>query len=254
MVSYFNEDEFIDNTSISKNTLRELQAEHIIYQANSTSDAKKALDTLRKDTETVIKAMDNARKVAYERKLLADELKIELAEKKDKAKQLQHEIERAKMQVDYATKKTLDSESEANKIKLAIEKIQDATHELDSKYFKKYQEELTNMQVKLTTESQKAQSDLNAAREIEAIAVKKFQDTENEIRLAELETIDRTNEANRITTNVSMTVEHIIKSYKDIMEVSKDLLKTATQIEYAETNLEERTTQYNELTQPLNNA
>ena len=250
MASFSNEERILNDITSSRNTLREIQTEHMIYQLNSSSEAKKAIDKMRKDIDTVSKAMENARKTAYEKKLASDELKISLAEKKDHLKQLQKELERNKNQVELAAKKTLDLETESNKVRSAIEKIRNATEEIDAKYLGEYQNELARALVKLTSQTQKAQSDFNAAKAIEEIVLKKIQDAEEDYSKSEAQTMQKASEADRIISNVSMTIEHIIKSYDEITAVSKELLKssTNTRLEFENTDMASPAQELNEVT------
>ena len=55
--------------SSSEKVFREIQTEHRIYQINSSSDAKKIADKMKKDTNEIAKAMETARRTAYERKI-----------------------------------------------------------------------------------------------------------------------------------------------------------------------------------------
>ncbi len=229
-MTLFSSEKILEDIINSKSTLREIQTEHMIYQLNSSSDTKKTTDILRRDVEAISKAIENARRIAFERKLTSDELKINLAEKKDKMKQLERELDRIRAQVTSAAKKTLAFESEKNKMKIAIEKIKEASQDLDAKYIEQYQNELMNALVKLTSETAKAHSDLDTAKERESIALKKLQDMERDYNESESHTISKTNEADRIISNVSMTIEHIVKSYEEIATVSKDLLKSSTAI------------------------
>jgi chromosome segregation ATPase len=221
-------EKIIDDITGSKNTLREIQTEHMIYQLNSSSDTKKTINILRRDIEKISKAIENARKIAYEKKLASDELKINLAEKKDKVKQLKRELDRAKTQVESYAEKVLKLERESSKMKDAIEKIKEATQDLEEKYIEQYQSDLTSTLVKLTSETAKAHSDLNAAKEMETLALRKLQDMEMDLNKSESYTIDKTNEADRIVSNVSITIDHIVKSYDEMTNVSRDLLKSST--------------------------
>ena len=214
----------------SGNMFREIQTEHMIYQINSSSDARKISDKMKKSAEEISKAVENARSISYEKKIATDELKISLSTKKDKMKKLRGELEIARKCVESATKKTSNLESEANKIRNAIEMIKNATQNLDPQYLEQSQNELTNSLVKITVESEKAQSDLNAAKKIEGITSKKLYEVETEVDKLEAHTLDKIRETERMIVNVSTTIEHIIKSYDEIAVVSKDLLKSATSV------------------------
>ena len=222
----------------SEEIFRDIQTEYMIYQINSAADAKRNADKIKKNVEEMIKVMENARVTAYEKKIATDDLKIRLSEKKDKMKTLHQEYERAKKHVEIISKKTSNLIAETNKITTAIERIKEAAQGLDPKYIERSQNDLADSLVKTTLEAEKAQSDLNATRKIEAIASKKVQDIETDFNKLESDTFDKVNETERTIANVSITIEHIIKSYDEMAVVSKELLKSAiatpTKIEFVE--------------------
>jgi len=217
-----------DRATNSENIFKEIQTEHMIYQINSSADAKKNADKIKKNVEEITKIMENARSIAYQKKISTDKLKIELSEKKDKMKMLQQEHERAKKHSELISKKTSDLIAETNKIENTIERIKEAAQGLDPKYIEQSQNNLADSLVKITLETEKAQSDLNAARKMEEITYKKVQDIEMDFNKLESHTINKTNETERTIANVSITIEHIIKSYDEMAIVSKELLKSAT--------------------------
>ena len=217
-----------DRATNSENIFKEIQTEHMIYQINSSADAKKNADKIKKTVEEITKVMENARSVAYEKKISTDELKIELSEKKDKMKMLQQEHERTKKHTELISKKTSSLMAETNKIVNTIERIKEAAQGLDPKYLEQSQNDLADSLVKRTLETEKAQSDLNAARKMEEITSKKVQDVEMDFNKLESHTIDKINETERTIANVSITIERIIRSYDEISIISKELLKSAT--------------------------
>ena len=237
-----------EDISRSEKLFREIQTEHKIHQINSSSDAKKIADKMKKDTNEIAKAMEAARRIAYERKIATDELKISLSEKKDKMKILQQDLKKIKKMVQKATKKNSDLHIETIKIESAIEKIKEASQDLDPKYIEKTQQDLMDTLVKVTLESEKAQSELNAAEKMEMITNRKLQEFENECNRLESRTRDRIQETEITISNVTSTIAHIMKTYDQVTTVSKDLLKMATSIKTEFTEQEDYET-YQETSQ-----
>ena len=219
------------------NIVRDIQTERMIYQINSASDAQKTIGKMKKSIDEVYKAMENARSTAYEKKLQIDELKISLAEKKEKMRTIQHKVEQSKKKVESTARKTLECETEENKIRTAIEIIRQAADSGDPKYLEQSQNELADSLVKTSLEKEKAQSELNAAKRSEERATKKLIEIQSDINKSEAYTIDKISESERIIENVATTINHILKSYDEISFVSKDLLKSAitTKIEFEDT-------------------
>jgi len=212
----------------SKDIFRDIQTEHMIYQINSSTEAKKAANKMKEGTDEIIKTMQAARKIAYDKKIETDELKINLSEKREKMKKLQQELERIKKRELTVAKKTSNLVIETNKIKDVIERIKEATQDLDPKYLEQSQKELSDSLIRITLETEKAQSELNAIRKMEEITSKKLLTVENDFTKSEDDTFSKVRETERIISNVSATIKHIIRSYDEITNVSKDLLKSAT--------------------------
>ena len=223
-------------TNNAENIVRDIQTERMIYQINSASSAKKTSQRLKKSTEETYEAMENARNTAHEKKIRIDELKIELTEKKEKMGKIRQDLERARKKVETAAKKTLDCEIEKNKIDAAIKIINDASESTDSKYLEQSQNELADSLAKASLETEKAQSELNAAKRKESRLSEKLIEIETDINKLETITMDKIGESERIIANVASTINHIIKSYEEISRVSKDLLNSAitTKIDFEE--------------------
>ena len=211
----------------SADMLKEIQTERMVYQINSSLNAQKASNKMKREVEEITEAMENAQSVAYERKRSLEENKINLFEKKDKMKKLQQELEHTRKRVESSVKKTLDLETEANKIKHAMEKIKEASQGIEQKYLEQSQNELMNLFVKVTSNVEKAQSDLNATKRMEDIISKKIQEIEIDYSKLENKILNETREVEVITSNVSNTIQHIIRSHNEITDAAKDLLKSA---------------------------
>lgn len=212
----------------SEDIFRDIQAEHMIYQINSSAEAKKAANKMKEGTDEIIKMMQSARKIAYDKKIETDELKINLSEKREKMKELQQELERTKKRELAVAKKTSNLVIEVNKIKDVIERIKEATQGLDPKYLEQSQKELADSLIRITLETEKAQGELNAIRKMEEITSKKLVTVENDFTKSEADAFSKMRETERIVSNVSATIEHIIRTYDEITNVSKDLLKSST--------------------------
>ena len=232
-------------TANAENIVRDIQTERMIYQINSASSAKKASQRLKKSIEDTYEAMENARNTAHGKKIRIDELKIDLTEKKEKMGKIQQDLERARKKVETSAKKTLDCEIEKNKINAAIKIIKEASESADSRYLEQSQNELADSLVKALLETEKAQSELNAAKRKESRLSEKLIEIETDINKLETVTMDKIGESERIVANVASTINHIIKSYEEISRVSRDLLNSAitTKIDFEEST-NNQTNQY----------
>jgi chromosome segregation ATPase len=227
-MAFLDGERIVNDLTSSKSTIRDIQTEHLVYQISSSAEIKKTTDKLKKDIDSMIQAMENSRKTAYEKKLASDELKIKLVEKKESVKKIQQELEHTRANITLITKKILEIEKETDKIKKALEKIKESTQDLDPKYFERIKNDLMVSLVKLVSETEKSQSDLRAAKEMELIVASKFQTTKTDFDQSESYANDKTSDADRIISNVSMTISHIVKSHDEVTNAAIDLLKSAT--------------------------
>jgi len=212
----------------SSDILKEIQAERMIYQINSSTNARKASEKMKHGVEEITKAMENAQKVTQDRKRTLEEMQINLFGKKDKMKKLQQELEHTRKRIESSAKRAFELETEINKITSAMEKIKEASQGIDQKYFEQSQSELMSLLVKTTSDAEKAQSDLNATKRMESTISKKVQEIEIDHNKLENETINEAREVEVIISNVSSTIQHIIRSYDEVIDASIGLLKSAT--------------------------
>ena len=211
----------------SADILKEIQTERIVYQINSSLDTRKISDKMKRGSEAITKAIENAQNIAVDKKKLLEETKVNLFERRDKIKKLEQELEHTRKRIELSTKKALNLETEVNKITSAMQKIKEASQEIDQKYLEQSQNELMNIFVKVTSDAEKAQSDLNATKKMESTIFKKLQEIEIDYDKLEIETLNKTREVEVIMSNVSTTIQHIMRTYDEIVDASKDLLKSA---------------------------
>ena len=235
---------FEGNKYDSADILKEIQTERMVYQINSSLNSLKASDKMKRGIEAITKEMENVQRIVYDRKKSLEEMEINLSEKKGKMKELQQELEHTIKRIETSAKKTLELETKANNITSALEKIKEATQEIDQKYLERSQNELINIFVKVTSDAEKAQSDLNAAKRMESVISKKLQEIEIDYTKLESETLNKAKEVDVIISNVSNTIQYIARSYDDIVDASKTLLKSAISMN---TIHEEQNQQHNEV-------
>ena len=210
-----------------EDTFKENKSEYIDQQINSSA-IKTSAEKMKKGIEEITMAMENAHNTAFEKKIATDEIRIQLSRKKDEIEKLQNKLEKTRKRVESDTKKTSDLKIEVNKIRTAIEKIKEVGQNLDQKYLEQSQSDLTDALVKVTSEAEKAQSNLNVAKKIEGITLKKLEDVETDFNESKLYALNKISETETMLTNVSIATEQIVKSYDEITTVSKELLKSAT--------------------------
>ncbi len=208
-------------------TFDENRISHVVHQSNS-SEIVTSIEKLKKGIDETAKAMENAHNITYEMKISTDETKIKLSRKEDEMERLEGRLEEAKKQEELDNRKVSELKIEVNKISIAIEKIREIGQGLDQKYLEQSQSDLVNSLVKITSESEKAQSNLNVTKKIEEITFKKLETVKSDFNRLKIHTLNKISETEKAIANVSIATQQIIKSYDEITTVSKELFKSAT--------------------------
>jgi len=210
-----------------EDAIKQNQIEYVVDPISS-SNVKTSVEKMKKGIDEIARVMENAHNTTYENKILTEEMKIRLSRKKDEMEKLEDKLENTKKHVESDTIKVSELKIEINKIRIAIEKIKEIEQNLGQGYLEQSQNDLVNALVKITSETEKAQSDLNVVKKMEEITFKKLGDIENDFNTLKLHTMNKASETEKMMTNVSIATEQIIKSYDEIRAVSKELLKSAT--------------------------
>ena len=198
------------------------------YEIDSSLDTRMAINKMKKDAEEITQAIEDARNNTYQKKVIIENLNMNLNEKKNKMQEVQVKLENAREIAKSEAKKVLDLEVEVNNIKGAIQKIKEVGTGLDPKYLEQSQSDLTDALVKITSKAEKTQSDFTAAKKIETMISEKLDNIENDYNKLEEYTENKTRETKTIISNITATIEQIIKSHDEMTAISKNLLKSTT--------------------------
>ncbi|QMU53504.1 MAG: hypothetical protein GKS07_00415 [Nitrosopumilus sp.] len=211
----------------SDETLKESEIDYVSHNSNSL-EVTTAVEKMKKGIDEMIKAMENAHNTTDEMKNATDKMKIKLSRKKDEMERLQVKLEETKKQAELDNQKVSELKIEINKINIAIEKIKEIGKDLDQRYLEQSQNDLVDSLVNITSNAEKAQSNLNVTKKIEEITFKKLEDIEKDFNRLKIRTLNKISETEKIISDVSTTTQHVIKSYDEITNISKELFKSAT--------------------------
>lgn len=212
-----------------ENTIEEIEITHVSHQSSS-SEVITSIEKMKKGIDETTKAMENAHNTVREMEMLTEEMKIKMSRKNNEMEELQEKLEDVKKQVELDSRRVSELKIEVNKISIAIEKIKEIGQSLDQKYLEQSQNDLINNLVNITSEAEKAQSNLNVTRKIEEITFKNLKNIESDFNRLKIYTLNKIGETEKIMSNVSIATQHVIKSYDEITIVSKELFKSATKI------------------------
>ena len=216
-----------EQVEILEDTFKEYEMKYVTYQGNS-SEVITSVEKMKKCVDQTVKAMENAHNTTYEMKIMTDEMKIKSSRKKDEMERLKEKLEDVRKQVELDNQRVSELNIEINKISIAIEKIKEIGQNLDQKYLEQSQNDLVDSLVKMTSKSEKAQSNLNVAKKIEEITFKKLETVEKNFNRLKTHTSNKISETEKMISNVSTATQRIIKSYDEITTVSKELFRSAT--------------------------
>ncbi len=195
---------------------------------STSSEVITSVEKMKKGIDQTIKAIENAHNTTYEMKVSTDEMKTALARKKGEMEKLEEKLEDTKKQAELDNRKVSEIKIEINKINIAIEKIREVEQNLDQKYLERSQNELIDTLVRITSEAEKAQSNLNVTKKIEEITLKKLENVGDSFNQLKIHTLNKIDETEKVISNVAMATQQIIKSYEEITAVSKELFRSAT--------------------------
>ena len=207
-------------------TVNENEMSFVTYRGD-LSEITTHVEKMKKGIDETIKAMENAHNTAYEMKMATDEIKIKLSMKKNEMENLQTKLEDTKKQAEVDNQKVLELKIEINKINIAIEKIKEIEQGLDQKYLEQSQNDLVDSLVKIISNAEKAQSDLNVTKKIEEITVKKLEDVKREFNKLKVHTLNKISETEKSIADVSTITQQVIRSYDEVANISKELFKSA---------------------------
>lgn len=210
-----------------EDTIKESEISYVAHQSNS-SEVTTSVEKMKKGIDETIKAMENAHNTTYEMKITTDEMRIKLSRKKGEMEKLQVKLDEVKKQAEIDNQKVSELKIEINKIKIAIEKIKEIGQELDQRYLEQSQNDLIDSLVKIISNAEKAQSNLNVTKKIEEITFKKLENVEKDFNKLKIHTLNKISETEKIISDVSTATQHVIRSYDEIANISKELFKSAT--------------------------
>ena len=208
-------------------TFKENETNYVSHHSNSL-EVTTAVEKMKKGIGEMVKAMENAHNKTDEMKNATDGMKIKLSRKKDEMERLQVKLEDTKKQAESDNQKVSELKIEINKINIAIEKIKEIGKDLDQRYLEQSQNDLIDSLVNVTSNAEKAQSNLNVTKKIEEITFKKLEDVEKDFNRLKIRTLNKISETEKIISDVSTATQQIIKSYDEITNISKELFKSAT--------------------------
>ena len=208
-------------------TVKENEIDFVAHRGNSL-EVTTHVEKVKKGTDETIKAIENAHNAAYEMKTATDEFKIKLSRKKDEMERLQIKLEDIKKQAELDNQRVLELKIEINKINIAIEKIKEIEQGLDQKYLEQSQNDLIDSLVKIVSNAEKAQSNLNVTKKIEEITFKKLEDVKMEFNKLKIYTLNKISETEKSIADVSTITQQVVRSYDEVANISKELFKSAT--------------------------
>jgi methyl-accepting chemotaxis protein len=200
---------------------------YVVHQNNS-SEVTTSVEKMKKGIDETIKAMENAHDTTEQMKNATEQMKSRMSRKKYDMEKLQVKLEDIRKQTESDNQKVSELKIEINKINIAIEKIKEISQDIDQRYLEQSQNDLIDSLVRITSDAEKAQSNLNVTKKIEEITMRKLETTEKDFNRLKIHTLNKISETEKVTSNVSTATQNVIKSYDEIASISKELFRSAT--------------------------
>jgi hypothetical protein len=210
---------------------KKFEIESILRDMDEISEEKRLEVYFKDNLNSMLESIAHTRKIVLDRKSEVEELKELLKEKSEETKKEVKNAERATSRKKDALQKAEQARKELEVTKMAMENITIATRDLSQDEANIAKESLRPSLVKKTTIFEKAETELKAAEQLEMITTEKARKLENEFTQLEETYSIKMEEANSLASNTATTINHVVTSFGELVDVAKNLLESSITID-----------------------
>ncbi len=224
-----------------ENTLKEIQL---------ISDEKRLEIYFKASIDDVLQAITKSRNIVLKNKTEVDELQSILQEKSYEKRKASIESEKAVIEKRDLQKKAEMAKSDLNIIKQAIENITNIASNLDTNEAEIAIEALKPALIRKTTTVERLESELKAAEEFTSFCLSKKEKIDKDFSQVEKSYNTKLTLVNNYSVNLTTSINHILTSFKDLVEISKNVLNSSISAEPLENNNDDNgnSVEYEEMT------
>jgi len=203
------------------------ELQQTIIASGSVIDFQGIANDLKKDIDSVIKELDNARQIAIEKEDAAEKSRVEAQESVAQVKSASDKLAQIKEKLLVSESIVRKIERTVESVKRGIEGVNEVTQELDKGDREIATKSLNEVLSKKNILYEEAVSELDNLKRLEKIALDKLEKASNDLSEIEPQSKAKTAEAKIIMANVENAINTIIKTYSDVRTATTDLLSGA---------------------------
>ncbi len=210
-----------------ENTLKEIQL---------ISDEKRLEIYFKASIDDVLQTITKSRNIVLKNKTEVDELQSILQEKSYEKRKASIDSEKAVIEKRDLQKKAEIARNDLETIKQAIENITNIASNLDTNEAEIAIEALKPALIRKTTTVERLESELKAAEEFTSFCLSKKEKTDKDFSQIEKSYNTKLTQVNNYSVNLTTSINHILTSFKDLVEISKNVLNSSISAEPLENN------------------
>ena len=224
-----------------ENTLKEIQL---------LSDEKRLEIYFKTSIDDILQTIAKSRNIVLKNKTEVDELQSILQEKSYEKRKASVESEKAVIEKRDLQKKAEMARNDLNIIKQAIENITNIASNLDTNEAEIAIESLKPALIRKTTTVERLESELKAAEEFTSFCLSKKEKIDKDFSQIEKSYNTKLTLVNNYSVNLTTSINHILTSFKDLVEISKNVLNSSISAEPLENNNDDNlnSVEYEEMT------
>ena len=204
--------------------ISEIDTNRVKEALNSSSEVRKVSDDMKKDIDAVTNSIFASRRKLIKKKTSSEQLKINVAEKKDVVKRASSYLAHIKSKATADEIKFIKTEKELLEIKKAIDDITKVTAKLNPTDADIATYGLKASLIGKEANTQKAKIQLRASEKLTAEAAKRHQESTRELIKLERILSRESSDVSDIASNLKEAFDTITSTYGDIKNLSLNLL------------------------------
>ena len=224
-----------------ENTLKEIQL---------ISDEKRLEIYFKESIDSVLQMITKSRNIVLKNKTEVDELQSILQEKSYEKRKTSIDSEKAVIEKRDLQQKDEIARNDLKTIKQAIENITNIASNLDTNEAEIAIEALKPALIRKTTVVERLESELKAAEEFASFCLSKKEKIDKDFSQIEKSYNAKLILVNNYGVNLTTSINHILTSFKDLVEISKNVLNSSISAGPLENNNDDNSsnTEYKEMT------
>ena len=222
------------SNSIKDRQLNDLQLseiENTLKEIQLLSDEKRLEIYFKESIDSMLQTITKSRNIVLKNKSEVDELQLLLQDKGYEKRKISIETEKAVIEKRDLQKKVENARNELNAVKQAVENITNIASNLGANESEIAIEALKPAIIRKTTRVERFESELKAAEDYASFCLDKKEKIDKEFIQLEKSYNTKLALVNNSSINLTTSINHILTSFKDLVEISKNVLNSSISAE-----------------------